>query len=122
MDWFVDGIKQYAVLRGRARRQAYWWFFLIYLLISTMLAVVDAIVGNYDPSTGVGQLSGLFGLATFLPALGLSVRRLHDTNRSGWWLLLVLLPVLGAITPLVFAASAGTRGDNRFGPDPLALA
>jgi uncharacterized membrane protein YhaH (DUF805 family) len=122
MDRFVDGLKQYAVFRGRARRPAYWWFFVIYLLISVVLAVVDAIIGQYDSATGVGLLSGLFGLATLLPAWGLTVRRLHDTDRSGWWLLVTLLPVLGAIVMLVFAASAGTRGDNRYGPDPLTLA
>ena len=85
MDGFVDGIKQYAVFCGRARRQAYWGFLLIYLLISIMLAVVDAIIGNYDAATGVGLLSGLFGLVTLLPTLGVTVRRLHDTDSSGWW-------------------------------------
>ncbi len=122
MEWFVEGVKQYAVFRGRARRKAYWWFILICLLISIMLAVVDTIIGKYDAATGVGLLSGLFGLATFLPALGVTVRRLHDTDRSGWWLLVTLLPVIGAIVMIVFVASIGTRGDNRYGPDPLAVA
>ncbi len=121
MDWFVEGVKQYAVFRGRARRKAYWWFFLIYMLLSAALAVVDAIIGKYDSATGVGLLSGLFGLATFLPALGLTVRRLHDTDRSGWWLLVSLVPFIGAIVLIVFAASIGTRGDNRYGPDPLTV-
>jgi uncharacterized membrane protein YhaH (DUF805 family) len=69
---------------------------------------------------GVSPISSLVSLALFLPGLAVSVRRLHDTDRSGWWVLLFLIPLIGAIVLLIWYCSRGTPGGNRFGPDPLA--
>jgi uncharacterized membrane protein YhaH (DUF805 family) len=120
MDSFIRTLQQYAVFRGRAPRRDYWFFMLFYLLISSMLMVIDSIIGRFDARAGIGLFSGLFTLAMLLPALGVAVRRLHDTGRSGWWLLLGLVPVLGTLVLLVFALQRGTAGPNAHGPDPLA--
>jgi uncharacterized membrane protein YhaH (DUF805 family) len=118
MDWFVTGLKKYAVFRGRAGRPEYWYFTLIYFLASIVLVVLDAIAGTFAAGSGVGLLSGIFSVALALPVLAVTVRRLHDTGRSGWWLLIVLVPLIGAIVLVVFTLQAGTEGANRFGPGP----
>lgn len=111
MDWYMKALKNYVGFEGRARRKEYWNFALFNFLISLALAVVDAML-----ETGV--LTGLYGLAVLLPGLAVSVRRLHDTNRSGWWLLIGLVPVVGAIALLVFALLDSDPGPNRYGPSP----
>lgn len=118
MNWFVQALKQYATFSGRARRPEYWYFVLIYLLIFIVLSIADAITGSFDADTGIGLLGGLFALGMLVPWLAVGARRLHDTDRSGWWLLLVLLPVIGPVVLLVFALLRGTEGDNRYGPEP----
>jgi uncharacterized membrane protein YhaH (DUF805 family) len=111
MDWYLKALKNYVGFEGRARRKEYWNFALFNFLISLALAVVDAML-----ETGV--LTGLYGLAVLLPGLAVSVRRLHDTNRSGWWLLIGLIPVVGAIALLVFALLDSDPGPNRYGSSP----
>lgn len=118
MSWFVTVLKRYATFRGRAGRPEYWYFILIYLVCSLGLAVLDAIVGTASKDDGFGLFSGLFGLALLLPSIAVSVRRLHDTDRTGWWLLLNFIPVIGSIVLLVFAIQRGTPGSNRYGDGP----
>lgn len=118
MSWFLAALKKYAVFEGRARRAEYWYFVLFVALIGIAAMIVDRIFGT--PLGDNGPVSIVCSLGLFLPGLAVAVRRLHDTNRSGWWLLLVLIPVVGAIVLIVFYATAGDRGDNRFGPDPKA--
>ena len=120
MEWFVEAMRKYAVFKGRARRKEYWWFLLVYILVSVVLTVLDGIIGQYDAQSGMGLLSGLFALGTFLPALAVAVRRLHDTDRSGWWVLITLVPLVGLLVFVFFMARSGTAGDNRFGTDPKA--
>ncbi len=107
--------RKYAVFSGRARRSEYWFFWLAYILTSFAVGILDALI---MPAASSGPLSTIFILAVLLPSLAVGVRRLHDTDRTGWWLLLVFLPVIGAIILLVFAAQDGTTGSNRFGDDP----
>lgn len=122
MDWFITALRQYAVFRGRARRREYWFFMAFYVGISAFLSVLDAIAGHAGArghgGAGMGPLSTLFALGMLLPALGVAVRRLHDTGRSGWWLLLGAVPLLGTLVLLVFAVSRGTPGPNAYGPPP----
>ncbi len=119
MNWFIDCIKnKYAQFEGRARRKEYWFFVLFYLIVYIVLSVIDTALGLL--AGGVfGILSGIFWLATLIPAIAVAIRRLHDTDRSGWWVLLGLIPLVGLVL-LVFFVLPGTAGDNRFGPDPLA--
>ncbi|MEU1405540.1 DUF805 domain-containing protein [Streptomyces sp. NPDC005728] len=111
MHWYVDALKKYAVFTGRARRTEYWTFSLVNLLIALALLVIDRPLGFDYPRS-------LFALAILLPSLAVSVRRLHDTGRSGWWLLIGLIPVIGPITVLVFTAIEGEPGDNTYGASP----
>lgn len=111
MNWYVDVLKKYAVFSGRARRQEYWMFFLFNLIIAIVLAVVGRIIGT-------SILSAVYSLAVLLPGLGVAVRRLHDTDRSGWWILIGLIPLVGAIILIVFLASEGKQQPNEYGPNP----
>jgi uncharacterized membrane protein YhaH (DUF805 family) len=118
MNWYVEALRKYATFTGRARRKEFWFFQLFVLLIGIALSLVDRMLGVLDDETGFGVLSGIFSLAMFLPNLAVSVRRLHDTDRSGWWLLLCFIPLIGIVVLLVFFVLDGTRGTNRFGEDP----
>lgn len=118
MNWYLAVLKKYAVFEGRARRKEYWFFALFNILISLGLGMIDAATGTFSAEGGVGLLGGLYALAVLVPAIAVSVRRLHDTDRSGWWVLIVLIPLIGPIVLLVFMALDGTPGDNRFGADP----
>nr|WP_236263475.1 DUF805 domain-containing protein [Pantoea sp. S62] len=102
-------LKKYAVFTGRARRKEYWMFTLFNILIVFLLGIFEAIIGARD------ILSNLYSLAVFIPGIAVGVRRLHDTDRSGWWL---LLPVVN----IVFLALEGQAGANRFGSDPKEVA
>jgi uncharacterized membrane protein YhaH (DUF805 family) len=118
MNWYLEVLKKYAVFSGRARRKEYWFFVLFNILISIALGVIDNLTGTYDAKAGVGLLGGLYSLGVLIPALAVSVRRLHDTNRSGWWLLIALIPLIGAIVLLVFMVQDSDPGSNEYGPNP----
>lgn len=113
MHWYVDVLKKYAVFSGRARRQEYWMFFLFYFIIMIVLSVVEGIVGS------AGILGMIYGLAVLCPSVAVAIRRLHDTDRSGWWCLIGLIPLIGIVL-LVFMVLEGTSGENQYGPDPKA--
>jgi uncharacterized membrane protein YhaH (DUF805 family) len=115
MDWYVDVLKKYAVFAGRARRKEYWVFTLVNLVISVLLAFVDSILGTM-------AIGLIYALAVLLPSIAVTVRRLHDTGRSGWWALIVLLPILGVIVLLVMMCFDSQSGDNAWGPNPKAAA
>jgi uncharacterized membrane protein YhaH (DUF805 family) len=110
--WYVDVLKKYAVFSGRARRQEYWMFTLFSVIISIVLSIIDNVAGT-SPILGA-----IYSLVVLLPSLGVAVRRLHDTDRSGWWLLIGLVPLVGGIILLVFLASDGKPHENSHGPNP----
>lgn len=118
MYWFLAALKKYATFSGRAQRAEYWYFVLFYILIFLGLSVVDGITGLYSTEAGMGLLGGLLTLGLFIPSIAVGVRRLHDTGRSGWWLLIALIPLVGAIVLLVFAVQDSAAGDNSYGPNP----
>jgi uncharacterized membrane protein YhaH (DUF805 family) len=117
IDWAMRPLKKYADFSGRAPRAEYWWFYLLTVVAYIVAMILDSIVGA-GGAGGFGLLSIVVMLGLLLPSLAAGVRRLHDTDRSGWWLLIALVPLVGAIVLLVFWVLEGTRGDNRFGPDP----
>lgn len=117
MQWFMTALKKYAVFDGRARRKEFWFFELFVVLISIVLAFVDRAIGTFNMETGVGTLGALATLALIIPTLSVGARRLHDTNRSGWWQLLYIT-VIGTIVLLVFFLLDSHPGTNRFGPNP----
>jgi len=114
VDWYLGVLKKYAEFTGRARRTEFWMFLLISFGISIALNVLEMIVG------GPGILGMLYGLAVIVPSLAVGARRLHDTNRSGWWQLIGLVPIVGLIVLIVFCAQEGNKGANPFGADPKA--
>ena len=114
MNWYLAVLKNYVGFDGRARRQEYWMFSLVSLVIDVVLYSLLLI----SHSTIFSILIFLYGLAIFLPSLAVFVRRMHDTGRSGWWFFLGLIPLVGAIILLVWLATDGNQGPNRYGPDP----
>jgi len=151
IDWAKRPLQKYADFSGRAPRAEYWWYTLGVIIAYVVLMVVEGIVGLDGMIFGVyGPLSLLMMLALLVPGLAVTARRLHDTNRSGWWMLIAVVPyfivgvlaggaaasgsmgalagaglvsllaLVGAVVLLVFLVLPGTRGDNRYGPDPYA--
>ena len=117
MSWYLEALKKYAVFSGRARRMEYWYFVLFNLIVSFVLALIDALLGTYNIVQGIGLLSGSTAWRCLSPP-GRVVRRLHDIDRTGWWILINLIPLIGTIVLLVFALTPGTPGSNQYGPDP----
>jgi len=119
---FGEAIKtcfyKYATFRGRARRPEYWWWMLFNILLSIPFAIADVVI---EGAGGPGVLSNLVNLALFLPSLAVGVRRLHDTDRRGWWILLWIIPLVGWIIIIVFLCQRGTDGANRFGSDDVSV-
>jgi len=112
MNYFIDVVKKYAVFDGRARRKEYWMFLLFYIIIAVVLAIVEGLVGS------PGFLGMILALALLLPSIGVTIRRLHDTSRSGWWILIGFVPLVGGIVLLVFMCLDSTPGANAYGPNP----
>ncbi|MCI2395415.1 DUF805 domain-containing protein [Aliiroseovarius sediminis] len=128
---FMESIRtcfsKYVTFQGRAQRSEFWYFVLFVFVGQLLLGVVDSVLfgtvttyeGGFEAQTNTPILSGLFGLVTLLPGISVVVRRLHDTDRSGWWYWMFLIPLIGFIILIVWFASKGTHGPNRFGDDPL---
>ena len=112
MHWYLDVLKNYTGFSGRAHRTEFWMFALINWVISIVLGVAEGIIG-----TG-GIIGFIYMLAVLLPAIAVAIRRLHDTDRSGLWLLLCFIPVIGWLVLLIFYCLEGTSGSNQYGPDP----
>lgn len=126
---FTQSVKtvlaKYATFDGRAPRSEYWWFALFVFLASIPLSLIDQMV--VAPALGFESfkedtpqlLSMVFSLALLLPGITVAVRRMHDLDKSGWWVLIVFIPLLGILLMLYWFVQAGTNGSNRFGPDPI---
>lgn len=112
MNWYLAVLKNYVGFSGRARRKEYWMFTLFNFIAVLLLGVIDGIIG-----TG-GILGIIYTLAVLLPSIAVTIRRLHDTGRAGWWLLLILIPLIGAIVLLVFMVLDSKEGNNDYGVYP----
>lgn len=119
-------LSKYATFTGRAARSEYWWFALFIFLMSIPLAAIDQLL--VAPSLGYESfkeatpqfVSWLFSLAMLLPSISVAVRRMHDLNKSGWWVLIIFIPLIGFLLMLYWFVQRGTEGANDYGPDPLA--
>ncbi|MCA1661855.1 MAG: DUF805 domain-containing protein [Novosphingobium sp.] len=142
MEWMLMPLRRYAEFSGRSRRKEYWMFTVFVFLVSLALMLIEMAVGMAETfGAAGGPLSLIFSLATLIPSISVSVRRLHDIDRTGWWLLAPIVPLvlvgyaavtqltwlvgiagvlalIGLVMLLVFAVTNGTPGPNRFGPDP----
>lgn len=121
MNWFLAALKNYAGFTGRARRKEYWFFVLFYYIILIALTFVDIMMGTFNEVYSIGLLGGLVGILLIVPSIAVSIRRLHDTDRSGWWLLISFVPFIGAIWLLILMVLDGTAGSNQYGEDPKGM-
>lgn len=122
MEWYLSAFKDYAQFRGRSSRQEYWMFQLFNFIVGVALVSIDMIFGiKFNPETGLGLLSSLYFLFTFVPTIAVTVRRLHDTNRSGLWFFVLFVPVLGWIWLLYTMCKDSDHKINHYGPDPTLL-
>jgi uncharacterized membrane protein YhaH (DUF805 family) len=120
MNWYLQGLKKYAVFSGRARRREYWMFELINELIALALFVLAVFLGKAGYEYFI-SLPVVYIFATTIPSFAKLIRRLHDTNHSGWWFFIAMVPLIGPLVLFSFTVKDGDRGENRFGPDPKAL-
>lgn len=119
MDWMTLPLKRYADFSGRSRRKEYWMFVLGVFIAAIVIGIIEGILGLNQMVGGTyGPLTLLLFLAVIIPGIAVQVRRFHDQDKSGWFVLLGLIPLLGGLIVLVFMCLEGTRGPNRFGPDP----
>ncbi len=119
MNYYTDVLKQYAVFSGRTRRKEFWMFTLFNFIIAIVLFGLAAATSRGGQPGGIFMiLYYLYALAVLLPSLGVAVRRLHDTGRSGWWLLIGLVPFVGGIIVLIFYCLDSQPGENKWGPNP----
>ena len=119
LDYMLMPLRRYAEFGGRSRRKEYWYYTLFLIILSVVAAIIDAVL--FGAEDGLGIVGIVLTLATLVPGIAVSVRRLHDTDRSGWWLLILLIPLIGVIVVIVFTVMDGTPGPNKFGPSPKGL-
>jgi uncharacterized membrane protein YhaH (DUF805 family) len=118
MNWYLEALKKYAVFNGRSRRKEYWYFFLFNIIISIVLRFIDGVIGSFSAEAGMGILGGVYTLAVLVPWMAVMVRRLHDVDLSGWWMLLGVFPFIGAIVLLVFMTQDSNPDENQYGKNP----
>jgi uncharacterized membrane protein YhaH (DUF805 family) len=118
--WYFEVLRKYAEFDGRARRKEYWMFSLISILVSMAFGFVAGLVGGMMglSENAVTMLALVYSAAVLIPSVAVWVRRMHDTGRSGWWCLLILVPIVGAIALLVFALQDSEPGTNAYGRNP----
>jgi uncharacterized membrane protein YhaH (DUF805 family) len=117
MDWYFKVLRNYIGFSGRARRKEYWMFILVNIILTGVLSMVDKMLG-LRVAGDEGILTAIYGLLVVLPWWAVQFRRLHDTDRSAWWLLLLIIPIVGWLIILAFNCQDSTPGENRFGPNP----
>ena len=115
MEWYIKVLKNYVGFEGRARRMEYWMFMLVNLVIVLVIRMLENLLGIE------GAIGFIYSLAILIPSIAVSIRRLHDTGRSGWWILIGFVPVIGILVLLVFYCLDGEPNDNEHGPDPKRL-
>jgi uncharacterized membrane protein YhaH (DUF805 family) len=118
MKYYKKALQNYANFSGRARRSEYWYFLLFNIIFAIAAMILDNLLGIAMTGIGYGPLYGIYALAMLIPGLSVAVRRLHDIGKSGWFLLIVLIPIIGGIWLLVLFCTEGTKGTNEYGPDP----
>ena len=119
MKWYLKVIKQYADFSGRARRIEYWMYLLFNIIFLFAAAILDNILGlKFSPEIPYGFIYMIYALAVFIPGLAVTVRRLHDVDKIGWFVLLAFIPLVGAIWLLILYCTEGTPGTNQYGVNP----
>ncbi len=119
MNWYLAVLKKYAVFEGRARRKEYWLFVLFNFIIEVVLAIIDNVIGTaFNNNSYYGWLTMIYALAVIIPTWAVTVRRLHDVGKSGWWIFISLVPLIGGFWLLYLEVSDSQPGENQYGPNP----
>jgi len=118
MEWYLAVLRDYATFSGRARRKEYWMFALFNMIFAIVAMVLDNVLGIAMAEIGYGPIYGLYAVAMLVPGLAVGVRRLHDVGKSGWMMLIALIPIIGAIWLLVLMVSDSNPGENQYGLNP----
>ncbi|MEC6825298.1 DUF805 domain-containing protein [Photobacterium piscicola] len=118
MNWYFLVLSKYAQFQGRSRRKEFWFFTLINALISMACSLVDTTLQLPTLMEGYGVLAALYAVFAFIPTVAVTVRRLHDQDRTGWWALIMLIPIVGILVLLYFMVQNSVEGSNRFGSNP----
>jgi uncharacterized membrane protein YhaH (DUF805 family) len=118
MSWYLTALKKYAVFSGRARRKEYWMFTLFNIIFLIVAMILDNVLGTTIGDIGYGYIYLLYGLAVIIPSLAVLVRRLHDIGKSGWWIFISLIPLIGSIWLLILLVTDSKPGENQYGPNP----
>lgn len=119
MNWYMQALKGYSDFEGRSQRKEYWIFWLSNTVIGIVLGLIELSVGS-DPASRFGPLTGIFTIFIIVPGIAVAIRRLHDIGKSGWWLLLTFIPLIGLI-PFVFMMFDSQTGVNEYGEDPKSV-
>lgn len=121
MNWYYKVLRQYSDFNGRARRTEYWMFTLINTLITFIFLMLDSKLGfSFLEELPYGYLTFIYAFLVFLPSLAVTVRRLHDIGKSGWWYLVGLIPIIGGFWLLFLMVTDGVPQENKYGPNPKA--
>ena len=119
MEYMLMPLKRFTDFSGRSRRKEYWMFFLLVIIVAIVIGIIEGVLGLNGAIGGVyGPLTAIFALAVIIPSLAVQVRRFHDQDKSGWFVLLGFIPLLGGLIVLVFMCLEGTAGPNQYGEDP----
>ncbi|MDO6761407.1 DUF805 domain-containing protein [Tamlana sp. 2_MG-2023] len=118
MNWYLKVLKQYTDFNGRARRKEFWMFLLFNMIFAIVAMILDNVLGIAMGELGYGPIYGIYALFVLIPGIAVSVRRLHDIGKSGWWLLISLIPLIGGIWLLVLYCQDSEAGSNKWGPNP----
>lgn len=118
MNWYLKVLKQYADFNGRARRKEYWMFVLFNMIFAVAAMILDNVLGIAMEGIGYGPIYGLYLLAIIIPSIAVGVRRLHDIGKSGWMMLISLIPLIGGIWLLVLMVTDSNPEENEYGPNP----
>ena len=124
MNWYIEALKKYAVFSGRSRRKEFWYFTLFNFIISLTLEFIDGMATLsyfYNETFGFGLLGGVYTLAIIIPSIAVSIRRLHDIGKSGWWILISFIPLIGVLVLLYFHVLDSQSEENQYGPNPKSV-
>ena len=117
-DWYYKVILNYTNFNGRARRQEYWYFTLVNVLVNLVMGIIDRVIGSVMQMDNFGFFSVISALFIMIPSIAVTVRRLHDSGRTGWWALIAFVPVIGILVLLYFLIQDSEEGSNQYGVSP----
>ncbi|MGR5058653.1 DUF805 domain-containing protein [Vibrio rotiferianus] len=117
-DWYYKVILNYTNFNGRARRQEYWYFTLVNVLVNLVMGIIDRVIGSVTQMDNFGFFGVIYALFIMIPSIAVTVRRLHDSGRTGWWALIAFVPVIGILVLLYFLIQDSEEGSNQYGVSP----